>query len=589
MPSGMFNSTFQAKKAKRPQPALSLASALTKLLGSNPRAPLPENICGIDIGHDSLELMIRALALVEYSLVQSAQRDQRDALLDALKDNQRCGIDWMFSQHALAPCGMFLIKQMRISIRLLHLIKSGAFRTVDLTSAATQLDTAPQTAAQEPAAPALPAPSANVGLGASVIDMIDFLSDASNSCHPLYVKVNKTLEYAILERCRFCVMSTGEATYFFELVYIAGSSVSVFVMDRALFTHQCDTHETPSMRAVIAGIVVDLYDPLDAQDQDGNVTDCLGVDFNAVVGRQSAVAKCIPLERFGDGLIENGNHRRLECLQGSAIPRLIVECVFDAEYFVLVTDRGSTSEEKQSRIDALKRSIQPSELCDSHKKRGIDALERDTMSHVLDDDHKQLALGALKQIHACDALHGDPHLGNLALVTTDGTLRAFWFDLESTRFPANDLEALDSQCSSRAKIQKFERRWCGIPDNDEDDYLESSSEDYMDVDNTSGSSSSSESSISEVSSDSDDTKMRWNFFHLRVFSFGADEFLFASVQYCYRGMGMTPPDSMHRCKLRKAYRTLAAAESCNCSPVVKAYAKATTQAIAIKLDQDGGL
>ncbi|KAL2912041.1 hypothetical protein HK105_208470 [Polyrhizophydium stewartii] len=105
--------------------------------------------------------MIRALALVEYSLVQSAQRDQRDALLDALKDNQRCGIDWMFSQHALAPCGMFLIKQMRISIRLLHLIKSGAFRTVDLTSAATQLDTAPQTAAQEPAAPALPAPSAS--------------------------------------------------------------------------------------------------------------------------------------------------------------------------------------------------------------------------------------------------------------------------------------------------------------------------------------------------------------------------------------------------------------------------------------------
>ncbi|KAL2912042.1 hypothetical protein HK105_208471 [Polyrhizophydium stewartii] len=437
----------------------------------------------------------------------------------------------------------------------------------------------------------------DVGLGASVIDMIDFLSDASNSCHPLYVKVNKTLEYAILERCRFCVMSTGEATYFFELVYIAGSSVSVFVMDRALFTHQCDTHETPSMRAVIAGIVVDLYDPLDAQDQDGNVTDCLGVDFNAVVGRQSAVAKCIPLERFGDGLIENGNHRRLECLQGSAIPRLIVECVFDAEYFVLVTDRGSrgpaaaeTSEEKQSRIDALKRSIQPSELCDSHKKRGIDALERDTMSHVLDDDHKQLALGALKQIHACDALHGDPHLGNLALVTTDGTLRAFWFDLESTRFPANDLEALDSQCSSRAlhkaKIQKFERRWCGIPDNDEDDYLESSSEDYMDVDNTSVKSLQVKIVASVVvpvpqlfRPSNSPAAMRQ----------GADEFLFASVQYCYRGMGMTPPDSMHRCKLRKAYRTLAAAESCNCSPVVKAYAKATTQAIAIKLDQDGGL
>nr|KAJ3421416.1 hypothetical protein HK105_003606 [Polyrhizophydium stewartii] len=593
--------------------------------------------------------MLRALALVEYSLVQSAQQDQRDALLDALKDNQRRCIDGMFSQHALAPCGMFLIKQMRISIRLLHLIKSGAFRTVDLTPATTQLDTAPQTAAQErvePAAPALPAPSASkqrrlwiqvdqpapaslriktnrnttvdaacekfeavftvaignvrilprgyafrrafdnshkvrellkqhpstmhhrlyveiyranhkdVGLDASDIDMIDFLSDASNSRDPLYVNVSKTLEYAILKRCRFCVMSTGEATYFFELVYIAGSSISVFVMDLALFTHKCDTRETPSMRAVIADIVVDLYDPLVAHDQDGNVADYLGVDFNvmfpvvtayqcdadlqsvviehlcrstkwssvadtvaflaigsrlgsrrlatghaAVVGCQSAVAKCIPLERFGDGLIGQGNYRRLECLQGSAIPRLIVECVFDAEYFVLATERGSVAsdliraskerahkarrrgiaaietseEERQSRLDTLKRSIQQSELCDSHKKRGIDALEHDRMAHVLDDDHKQLALGALKQIHACGALHGDPHLGNLAFVTTDGTLRAFWFDLERTRFPANDLEALQ-----KAEIQKFERRWYGIPEDDEDDYSESSSEDYMD-------------------------------------------------------------------------------------------------------------
>ncbi|KAL2916376.1 hypothetical protein HK105_204132 [Polyrhizophydium stewartii] len=639
--------------------------------------------------------MLRALALVEYSLVQSAQQDQRDALLDALKDNQRRCIDGMFSQHALAPCGMFLIKQMRISIRLLHLIKSGAFRTVDLTPATTQLDTAPQTAAQErvePAAPALPAPSASkqrrlwiqvdqpapaslriktnrnttvdaacekfeavftvaignvrilprgyafrrafdnshkdVGLDASDIDMIDFLSDASNSRDPLYVNVSKTLEYAILKRCRFCVMSTGEATYFFELVYIAGSSISVFVMDLALFTHKCDTRETPSMRAVIADIVVDLYDPLVAHDQDGNVADYLGVDFNgasgeeshgglprltsptswqssssngssdrdtdqgqqqreslrvmfpvvtayqcdadlqsvviehlcrstkwssvadtvaflaigsrlgsrrlatghaAVVGCQSAVAKCIPLERFGDGLIGQGNYRRLECLQGSAIPRLIVECVFDAEYFVLATERGSVAsdliraskerahkarrrgiaaietseEERQSRLDTLKRSIQQSELCDSHKKRGIDALEHDRMAHVLDDDHKQLALGALKQIHACGALHGDPHLGNLAFVTTDGTLRAFWFDLERTRFPANDLEALQ-----KAEIQKFERRWYGIPEDDEDDYSESSSEDYMDVDNTSGSSSSNESSSSESNSDSNDAEMQ---------------------------------------------------------------------------------
>ncbi|KAL2912947.1 hypothetical protein HK105_207513 [Polyrhizophydium stewartii] len=370
-------------------------------------------------------------------------------------------------------------------------------------------------------------------------DFVAFARDLSNSSSVLYKKINHVLAYAVKARCRFGMLTSGDSTHFFELVHIEGGGIGVFVMDRALTWHQCDTPATPSIRAIFAGMVFELYDMLEfefkhdsrsvvtgviiggtppasaassrgtasiqdtedlqlpaspashtdidsepqaqgpAADADMANSDtavqqpnspckplqsrfpviwcnrggdnfaeeglkilrqdpewgpqadgvahlvigeCIGrgrsaSGFAGSLGGESVVIKLLPIDRLDRFFLELRNYERLAKLQGGAIAKLHFAFTFEAYSLGLVVERGKVE-------------IPPR------------------------PEDKQLALDALKQIHACGAVHGDAHLGNLAFVGTGESRRAFWFDLERTTFPTKNL-----QWSQKVDIARFERRW----------------------------------------------------------------------------------------------------------------------------------
>ncbi|KAL2913472.1 hypothetical protein HK105_207085 [Polyrhizophydium stewartii] len=145
-----------------------------------------------------------------------------------------------------------------------------------------------------------------------------------------------------------------------------------------------------------------------------------GTVRSALIRGVPAVAKFVMIEYMRAFVTERSNYTRVEELQGRSIAWLHDTCVYSVGSSVLIVERGEVLAPVR---DIYNHFINPREALDK-----------------LTDDNRLRALEALNDIHSIGALHGDAHLGNVAITDAGGQTRAFWFDLEHMTFPTENLE-----------------------------------------------------------------------------------------------------------------------------------------------------
>ncbi|KAL2912605.1 hypothetical protein HK105_207913 [Polyrhizophydium stewartii] len=148
-----------------------------------------------------------------------------------------------------------------------------------------------------------------------------------------------------------------------------------------------------------------------------------GLGFAALFCGVPVVVKMTTHDKTGDFFAERDMYAALERLQGRAIAKLFASYVDDNDMMGHVVERG-----------VVRGSVRP--------------------------DDKKLALGALEAIHACDAVHGDAHMGNLAFVDTPSGRRAFWFDLAKARLLTGDAES--NKNAKHKDIARFNACWTAM-------------------------------------------------------------------------------------------------------------------------------
>ncbi|KAL2919406.1 hypothetical protein HK105_201051 [Polyrhizophydium stewartii] len=116
-------------------------------------------------------------------------------------------------------------------------------------------------------------------------DIIAFLNNPANSGETIYKNVSQALSYALIARCRFCILTYGRWTFVFEIVHdMESGGIEVLVAGPKLCTDRCDDRESTSIMAMVAGMAFELREMLVARRLTDRATMRVALNLNGDPG-----------------------------------------------------------------------------------------------------------------------------------------------------------------------------------------------------------------------------------------------------------------------------------------------------------------
>nr|KAJ3416081.1 hypothetical protein HK105_001339 [Polyrhizophydium stewartii] len=111
-------------------------------------------------------------------------------------------------------------------------------------------------------------------------NVVALLLDPTESTSDLRRNIQQIIHYCLIAKCRFGVLTVGESTLFFELVNVLGGGIDLLISDAVDWSNECLSRSTPSFRAVIAGMVFELYEASTGQDHEESTQSATAIGAN---------------------------------------------------------------------------------------------------------------------------------------------------------------------------------------------------------------------------------------------------------------------------------------------------------------------